>query len=101
MNDQEERLYELVYVIQPKLDEQEIAAVEEQLAQSIKRQNGSIKATEIWGKRNLAYPIKNYYEGYYIVHQIQMPGSGLAGVELTLRYNEDVLRYMHLRMDET
>ena len=100
MSDQESRLYELVYVIQPQVDDAGIATIEEQLAQSVGRQNGSIEATEIWGKRNLAYPIKNHYEGYYIVHHVQMPGSGLAEVERTLRYNEDVLRYLHLRMDE-
>ncbi|MBV7338694.1 30S ribosomal protein S6 [Chloroflexi bacterium TSY] len=95
------REYELVYIIQPELDETGITAVDNQLKEMITRQQGEITETELWGKRNLAYPIKfKYFEGYYILHRMKIPGSALEEVERVLRFNEDVLRYLYLRLDE-
>lgn len=92
--------YELVYIIQPELDNDETKAVDERVAQAVAANNGQIVSTEIWGQRKLAYPIKNFFEGYYILHNVQMPSNGVAAVERTLRLNEDVIRFLVIRKDE-
>jgi small subunit ribosomal protein S6 len=91
--------YELIYIIQPELDSDETKAVDERVNQAIASQNGQITSTEVWGQRKLAYPIKRFFEGYYILHNVQMPPSGVTEVERVLRLNEDVIRFLVVRTD--
>ena len=93
------RGYELVYVLQPQLDENGINGFDGRIRDLITAQGGSDIATEVWGKRTLAYPINRFYEGVYILHRFQMPPSGTAEVDRMLRYSEDVLRYLLMRTD--
>jgi small subunit ribosomal protein S6 len=96
----EVREYELVYVLQPGMDDAAIQGFEKRMADLITAQGGQDVVTEPWGKRNLAYPIKRYFEGYYILHRFAMPPSGADELDRTLRYNEDVIRYLLMRQDE-
>ena len=91
--------YELVYIIQPELNEDETKAVDERVAQAIANNNGQISSTEIWGQRKLAYPIKNHFEGYYILHNVQMPPRAVAEVERIMRLNENIIRFLVVRVD--
>lgn len=100
MTIQIKREYELVYIIQTELNEDEINDVNERVTQMITSNDGEIVSTEIWGQRKLAYPIKNHFEGYYVLHNIQMPPSSTTDVERLLRLNEDILRYLLVRADE-
>ena len=91
------RGYELVYIVQPDLNEDGLSALNERVTQTIVAQGGEIAGTELWGKRALAYPIKKKFEGHYMLHRVNMPGSGLDEVERLLRFNEDVMRYLFIR----
>jgi small subunit ribosomal protein S6 len=94
------RDYELVFVLQPGLDDAAIQNFEKRMADVIAGQGGKDIVTEPWGKRNLAYPINRYYEGFYILQRFAMPPSGTDEVDRTLRYSEDVIRYLLMRQDE-
>ena len=100
MSEQELRDYELIYIIQPDLDEPSLEALQERISQTIANQKGTITKTESWGKRKLAYPIGNYFEGHYTVHQLQMPAESVDAVEQTLRYSEDVIRFLTKHANE-
>jgi small subunit ribosomal protein S6 len=100
MNGADNRDYELIFVLQPSLDETAIQGFEKRMADVIAGQGGTEIVTEAWGKRNLAYPIKRYYEGYYFLQRFAMPPSGADEVDRTLRYSEDVIRYLLMRQDE-
>jgi small subunit ribosomal protein S6 len=100
MNGAETRDYELVYVLQPGLDDTAIQGFERRMADLIATQGGTDIVTEPWGRRNLAYPIKRNFEGFYILHRFAMPPSGAGELDRTLRYNEDVIRYLLMRQDE-
>ncbi len=100
MADTKLREYELVYIIQPNLDEEQIRSLDGRLAQAVERAGGRITGTEIWGQRRLAYPIQKFLEGYYILHLLELPPEGVAQVERSLRLSEDVLRYLIVRTDE-
>ncbi len=63
MNGADARQYELVYVLQPQLDENGLNSVDGRVCDIITAQGGSDIATEVWGKRTLAYPINRFYEG--------------------------------------
>lgn len=94
------RQYELVYVLQPQLDENGVNSFDGRVCEVITTQGGSDIATEVWGKRTLAYPINRFFEGIYILHRFQMPPAGADEVERTLRFSEDVLRYLLMRKDD-
>ncbi len=100
MADTKLREYELVYIIQPNLDEEQIRSLDGRLAQVVERAGGRITGTEVWGQRRLAYPIKKFLEGYYILHLLELPPEAVAEIERSLRLSEDVLRYLIVRTDE-
>ena len=99
MSKNESREYELVYIIRPEVDDAALTAFNERMTQTIVEQGGEMQATELWGKRALAYPIKNAFQGHYVLHRFQTTNGDSEEVERLLRYSEDVLRYMTLRTD--
>jgi small subunit ribosomal protein S6 len=91
--------YELIYIIQPELDSDATKAVDERVNQAITNNKGEITSSEMWGQRKLAYPIKKYFEGYYVLHNVQMPPSAVTEVERIMRLNEDIIRFLVIRTD--
>ena len=100
MNGAELREYELVFALQPGMDDGGLASFEKRITDVISSQGGQDIDTEPWGRRTLAYPIKRYYEAYYFLQRFAMPPSGADEVERMLRFSEDVVRYMLIRTDE-
>ncbi len=96
----ETREYEMVYVAQPDIGDDGLRQLSERLTQAISSQQGKISATEIWGKRTLAYPIEKYFEGHYVLQRFQMAAAGTEELDRLLRLNENVLRYLILRTDD-
>jgi small subunit ribosomal protein S6 len=92
--------YEIVYIAKPTLGEDGVQALNDRFAAVIGGQNGEITATEMWGKRTLAYPIEKFFEGVYILSRVAMPPQGTIEVDRMLRLNEDVLRHLIVRTDE-
>ncbi len=99
MAEQELREYELVYIIQPELDESGILSLNERVAQLVGEHGGEMLSTEMWGRRTLAYPIRKNFEGHYVLQRFNMLPDGTVEVERYLRLNEDVLRYLIFRKD--
>ncbi|MCC6454300.1 MAG: 30S ribosomal protein S6 [Caldilineaceae bacterium] len=97
---EEQREYELVYVLQGSLDDDGVRDFNERLNQVIETQSGSVTTTEIWGRRTLAYPIGKNFEGHYILERFQMPPAGTAELDRLLRFNENVMRYLLIRSGE-
>jgi len=92
--------YELVYIIQPELDEEGVKAVDDRITQVISGEDGTIASTDHWGKRRLAYPIKGHFEGHYILHNLSMPPAAVQNVERQLRLSEDVIRFLVVRVED-
>ena len=99
MAEQELREYELVYIIQHELDESGILSLNERVNQLVGEHGGEMLATEMWGRRTLAYPIRKHFEGHYVLQRFNMLPDGTVEVERYLRLNEDVLRYLIFRKD--
>ena len=99
MAEQELREYELVYIIQHELDESGILSLNERVTQLVGEHGGEMLATEMWGRRTLAYPIRKHFEGHYVLQRFNMLPDGTVEVERYLRLNEDVLRYLIFRKD--
>jgi len=91
--------YELVYILQPKLDDDGIQAVMDRINEVITNGGGEISATERWGMRKLAYPIKRHFEGYYILQRLTMPPAVTQPLERSIRLSEDIIRHLLVRTD--
>ena len=93
------RKYEMMVILNPEIDERTVAPALEKLLNVISANGVSVDATDIWGKRRLAYPIEKYSEGIYAV--IEMTTTPQIAEELTrqLSLNESVLRTKLLRRD--
>lgn len=92
--------YEVVFIARPNLGDEGLTALNNRVLQMVADQKGAVQGTEVWGKRTLAYPIRKFYEGIYVLHRVAMPAQGSAEVDRLLRFNEDVIRYLIVRTDE-
>jgi len=92
--------YELIYVLQPDLDEVALAAQNERIQQVITANGGRVASSELMGRRTLAYPIKRRKEGYYMLVKATFTPAVIKELERSLRISEDVLRYMMVRLDD-
>ena len=88
------RDYELILVLHPDLDENAVSEVLKRVTGWISDAGGSVVKSDMWGKRQLAYPIRKQTQGQYVLLQTNMaPKTGVT-LERNLRLAEPVLRYM-------
>jgi small subunit ribosomal protein S6 len=96
------RTYELAIVADPRLSDEEFVALVDESKQLIANRGGEVVREESWGKRKLAYPIRKLSEGRYTFLYLQMEPKAAAlisEVELRLKQNDKVLRYLTVRTD--
>jgi small subunit ribosomal protein S6 len=86
--------YEMVFIAVPELDEEGLTALVQKLTALVQGVGGQVVQVESRGKRQLAYPIRKYREGYYYIVQLQAAGEALKEMERSLKLNEQVMRYM-------
>ncbi len=88
------RNYELVYVLQPELEEESVAANSQRIEQLITANGGLISETKPWGKRRLAYPIDGYRDGRYTLIRFEIDPQSIQELERTLKLIEEIIRYL-------
>lgn len=88
------RLYEVVYILDPALDEGAVTAKLEKFHQLAVVHGGEVSAVDHWGNRQLAYPIMRQQAGYYVVAQFTAAAEALPEFERLLRLDDEVLRYL-------
>jgi small subunit ribosomal protein S6 len=96
------REYEVTVVIQPQLEEAERNQAIERLGNLLvpgSKEDGALTANH-WGVRQLAYPIKKFQEGYYVLYEAQIDPTRIKDIERSMQYNEDILRYLVVRKGE-
>ncbi len=93
-------LYEHVVVTRPDISPQQVDGLVEDITKIVTEASGSVGKTEYWGLRNLSYPIKKSRKAHYSLINIDAPGSVLHEIERRHRINEDVLRYLTIKVEE-
>jgi small subunit ribosomal protein S6 len=96
------RKYETVIIIPPNLGEAAVDAVVTGVEADIRdRCGGQNLAVNRWGKQNLAYPIRKFTEGYYVLYEYESDGQEVIGqLQGRLRINEGIVRFLTIRRDE-
>ena len=94
------RTYEVMFIIDTDVPEDEIARLSENLAQVVTDQGGTITKNENLGRHKLAYPIGRKNDGHYILFEVDGSGREIAELERRMRVNDQVIRYITVRVDE-
>lgn len=94
------RTYEVIFIVNPEAADDEVMRLSEGVQKIITGQGGSIVKTEMMGKRQLAYEINHKKDGNYVLLEVEGSGSEIAEVERRMRVNDQILRYMTIRVDE-
>ena len=96
------RTYELVFVVDPRVSDEDVTTMIQEYRQMITAGGSEITAEENWGRRKLAYPINKLSEGKYVLFGItsQDGKTSLPEVEHRMRQNDKILRYLTVRTDE-
>ncbi|MFC1957344.1 30S ribosomal protein S6 [Chloroflexota bacterium] len=99
--EEEEQLrdYEMVLVISPELAEEELEATIDNVSRLITEKGGTISDIKQWGKRKLAYPIKHFIEGSYVLANFKSKPESGKELEMELRISEVVLRHLLIKLD--
>lgn len=90
------RLYELMYIIRPDLDEEATNGVVDKFDQLIASNGGEVVNTNRWGKRRLAYEINDYREGVYILEQFKGEPATEKELERVMKLTDTILRFLIL-----
>ena len=93
-------LYENVFIARQDISGAQVDALADIFAQLVADNGGEVKKREYWGLRNLAYRMNKNRKGHYMLFNIDAPAAAIAELERTMRINEDVLRYLTLRVDQ-
>lgn len=92
-------LYEHVFLARQDLAQAQVDTLAESATKIIEDGNGKVVKTETWGLRGLAYRIAKNRKAHYVMLEIDAPAAAVAEVERQASLNEDVIRYMTIRVD--
>jgi small subunit ribosomal protein S6 len=96
----EKRTYEMIFIVDPNAADEDVLKLSESVQKIITGQGGSITKTEMMGKRRLAYEINHKRDGIYVLLEVEGSGAEIAEAERRMRVNDQILRYMTVRVDE-
>ena len=92
--------YESVLVFRQDLTEPQVKEKADKFAGIIKELGGDVKSTEFWGLKNLAYVIRKNRKAHYVMMNIELAGDKIAELERRSRIDEDVIRFLNVRVAE-
>ncbi|MDZ4776164.1 MAG: 30S ribosomal protein S6 [Alphaproteobacteria bacterium] len=93
-------LYEHVLIARQDISPQQVDALVEDITRTIQEQGGTVGKSEYWGLRNLAYRVRKNRKGHYCLLNIDAPAAAVHELERRQRINEDVLRFITIRVEE-
>jgi small subunit ribosomal protein S6 len=93
-------LYETVVIARSEITQAQADALADTVTAQLETDGGAVKKREYWGLRNLAYRIKKNRKGHYLLLGLDAPPSAVSEMERQLGLNEDVLRFMTVRIEE-
>jgi small subunit ribosomal protein S6 len=93
-------LYENVFIARQDISGAQVDALADAFTQIVADNGGEVKKREYWGLRNLMYRMRKNRKGHYVLLNLSAPPAAVAELERTMRINEDVIRYLTIRVDE-
>jgi small subunit ribosomal protein S6 len=94
------RLYEVMFIVRPDLAEEEADKLIAGFETTVTGGGGAVKTTEKMGRRKLAYDVRKFSDGNYVLLTIEAGGVVVAELERRLRVTEPVIKFITVRIDE-
>lgn len=94
------RPYELMYILQPTLSAEEQTTLVDRFNDLIISMEGTVEKTDRWERRQLAYELKGFHDGYYVVLLFQGTPELINEIDRQMKLAEPILRHMIIRRDE-
>ena len=91
--------YELVVIVNPQVESEALETTIGNISKFITEKGGSVSQVDQWGKRKLAYPIKHFLEGHYVLLRLKMEPTLNKALESNLKISEDIVRYLLIKLD--
>jgi len=94
------RTYEVAFIVAPTLTPEELDAFIAQMQTVVEGKSGKVVKVDNWGKKSLAYKIKKFRDGYYVILTVEADGAIIAELERRFRVADHVIRFISVRIDE-
>jgi small subunit ribosomal protein S6 len=94
------RTYELMFILRPDMAEEDQDKLISTLENQVQAAEGTVKGVERMGKRRLAYLVRNFQDGIYVLLTLEGEGGMVKEIERRLRVNEPVIKFLTVRVDE-
>jgi small subunit ribosomal protein S6 len=94
------REYELVYIIQPDATPEREKEIHSRLDEAVARSEGTVLLRDDWGKRKLAYEIRKFQKGHYVLLSFLGQGAVVSELERLLRLDPDALRFLTVKVED-
>ena len=95
-----DRLYEVMFIVRPDVVDEELDKLVAGFEATVTNGGGAIKNSEKLGRRKLAYTVRKFNDGNYVLLTIEANGTVVAELERRLRVTEPVIKFITVRMDE-
>lgn len=94
------RNYETMYIVKPTLDDEAVETVTKKFDEQIAGIGGTVEKTEKRGRKRLAYEVKDFKDGFYVLTDFQADPAQIKELERLIKLNDDVIRHVIVRKDE-
>ena len=94
------RNYELMFILKPDMEEEVIQQAIDKYAAIITDGQGEVVSIDKWGKRRLAYEIKDLHDGYYVLVTFKSEPAVVVELDRVMKISDDMLRFMIINKDE-
>src|ERR1700729_114975 len=94
------RTYEIMFIVRPDVEEAELDKLIEGFSANVTSGGGEVKSVEKMGRRRLAYTVRKFNDGFYVLLTILAEGKLITEIERRLRVSEQVIKFITVRMDE-
>ena len=94
------RLYEVMFIVRPDVEDEEVDKLIANLSTTVTNGNGVVKSVEKMGRRKLAYLVRKFTDGNYVLLTVEASGPVVLELERRLRVTEQVIKFITVRMDE-
>jgi len=94
------RTYELMFIVRPDMQDEDLDKLISTLQTVVPASGGSVQKVEKMGKRRLAYTVRRFHDGIYVLMVIEGGGAAIHELERRLRVTEPVIKFLTVRVDE-
>jgi small subunit ribosomal protein S6 len=94
------RTYELMFIVRPDMTEEDLDKLISTLQSAVPTSGGTVKSVDKMGKRRLAYTVRKFHDGIYVLMVVEGGGAVIQELERRLRVTEQVIKFLTVRIDE-